>query len=148
MRLVGTCLLGFLTLAGCSRTYLPRGDVEAGRVAFQEMGCPACHRVRGEAFPAPVADPPLPFVLGSAGDRKSREYLAESIIAPSHQFARPQPRLLSEHPFGGVEAQEYKNVREGDESRMGDCGDNLTVRRWLDLVEFLDAVQKRPPGRE
>jgi hypothetical protein len=44
--------------------------------------------------------------------------------------------------------EEYANIREGDESRMGGYNDNLTVRQWLDLVAFLDAVQKNRLGGE
>lgn len=43
---------------------LPEGDVERGREAFLELRCNACHRVRGLELPPPVADPPVPVVLG------------------------------------------------------------------------------------
>jgi hypothetical protein len=149
MRILGPfLLLGSLTLAGCSGPYLPEGDAEAGRLAFRQLGCHACHQVLGERFPEPVAQPPIPFALGSPNDPKSRQYLAESIIAPSHRLARPRPKLLSKHPAGRIADQEYENIGEGDESRMGDYNDILTVREWLDLVTFLDAVQKKPFSRE
>jgi len=151
MRFLGPfLLLGSLILVGCSGPYLPEGEAEAGRVAFQRLGCHACHRVFGESFPEPVAQPPVPFLLASPNDQKSRQYLAESIITPSHRFARPVPKSAfgSEHPAARIGVQKYENIREDDESRMGDYNDNPTVREWLDLVAFLDAVQKQRLGGE
>ncbi len=131
-----------LALLGCTgRIHLPDGDVQRGRVAFAELGCHACHRVAGENFPDPVADPPIPFVLGSPVRQKSRHYLAESIVAPSHQFAQPPSVAVGDPPMV-VETVRYENIREGSESRMGTQNDRLTVQQWLDLVAFLDAVQR------
>lgn len=131
---------------GCSssRLYLPEGDAQAGRQAFLDRGCYACHRVEGESFPEPVATPPVPVVLGSSRNRKTRAYLAESIIAPSHRFARPQPRPVGDPPQV-MEWPEYKDIRDydGDESRMGDYNQALTVKQWLDLVAFLEHCQSQ-----
>ncbi len=43
---------------------LPEGDVEAGKAAFVELQCNACHEVRGIELPGPVAEPPVPVALG------------------------------------------------------------------------------------
>ena len=139
------CLVVFF-LAGCQQIHIPEGDVEAGRDAFLELDCHACHRVRGEDFPAPVASPPLPFVLGARGEGKSRAYLAESIIAPSHRFARPPRQYVATEPPMLISEAEYENVREGDKSRMWDYRETMTVRQMLDLVAFLES--KYSPGRE
>lgn len=134
---VAAILMG--ALAACSAgPFLPEGNAAAGRQAFADLGCHACHRVHGEDFPEPVAQPPLPFQLGSPANPKTRGYLAESIIAPSHDFARKAPVYTEP---GIVGEREYKNVRLGDESRMGTFNDHLTVQQWLDLVAFLDSVQ-------
>ncbi len=141
MRIVSrSWLLLYASLLGCTGPFLPEGDAEAGRIAFQDLGCVACHRVRGEGFPEPVADPPVPFVLGT-GPSKSRRYLAESIIAPSHRFARPLARSVGDPPML-VEQPEYENIREGAHSRMGDYSDTMSVRQWLDLIAFLESVQR------
>ncbi len=130
-----------LFLVGCARgPFLPEGNVAAGRQAFSDLGCHACHRVQGESFPEPVAQPPVPFALGSPTNPKSRQYLAESIIAPSHKFARKAPVYTEP---GVVVDRYYEDIREGDESRMGSFNDHLTVQQWLDLVTFLASVQER-----
>jgi len=139
-------LVALISLSGCQPIYLSGGDAEAGRAAFQKLGCHSCHRVEGESFPEPVAQPPVPVTLGTRQDPKTRKYLAESILAPSHRFARPRVFTPSDPPLL-LEETEYENIREGSESRMGDYNDTLTVRQWLDLVAFLEAVQSSPLGK-
>ena len=40
-----------------STVVLPKGDVQAGRKAFQDLKCHVCHRVSGESgFAAPIAE--------------------------------------------------------------------------------------------
>jgi mono/diheme cytochrome c family protein len=40
-----------------STIVLPKGDVQAGRKAFQDLKCHVCHRVSGESgFAAPIAE--------------------------------------------------------------------------------------------
>lgn len=134
--------LGFL--AGCRSLELPQGDPERGRVVFAEKGCNACHRVMGESFAEPVADPPVPVMLGNPSNRKSRRYIAESIIYPSHEMARPQPRATGD-PAMVVDRPVYANIQSGGLSRMGSYNDYLTVREWLDLVAYLEAMQNRNP---
>ena len=137
-------IVGALVLAvGCGPSlYLPEGDAEAGRKAFAALECHHCHSVLGEDFPAPVADPPVPFVLGSPMEKKSRQYLAESIIAPSHRFAKPRPEIIYDSPPVIVE-RKYENIKEGEKSRMGDFDDAMTVGEWFDLVAYLDSLQNR-----
>lgn len=142
---------GFLVVAlalsaACSRGLeLPGGDADRGRQVFMDLQCHTCHRVLGETLPDPVADPAVPVVLGNPADRKTRAYLAESIIAPSHQFARPRPDVIySEPPI--VRQREYEDIREGELSRMGDFGEVMTVRHLIDLVAYLESMQERSPG--
>ena len=110
--------------------YLPEGDAGAGRQAFEALACYQCHNVFAEDFPAPEADPPVPVVLGPPMNRKSRQYLAESIIAPSHRFARPRPEIFAYEP-PMVRQREYENIKEGEVSRMGDFNDTLMVGEWI-----------------
>lgn len=126
---------------GCAQTrksssgfHLPSGDPQRGQALFVDMKCHACHRVQGVDLPAPVADPPVPVVLGGIvyGVRTDGE-LAASIIDPSHRLA-PGYRVTE--------------VASGTElSRMGDFTEVMTVRDLVDLVAFLQAhydVRQRP----
>lgn len=135
-------IMGVLILAtACDSPglYIPEGDAEAGREVFATLECHSCHRVLAENFPAPIADPPVPVVLGSPMDKKSRTYLAESILASSHSFAKPREEII-----GLVILQPtYEDIGEGGESRMGDYKDAMTVKQWVDLVAYLDALQNR-----
>lgn len=131
-----------LAVACSDGLYVPEGDAEAGREVFAALECHHCHEVLGEDFPAPAADPPVPVVLGSPTGGKSRQYLAESIIAPSHRFAQAPLEIVSYDP-PQVGRPEYENIREGEESRMGDFNDALTVGEWCDLVAYLESLQAR-----
>jgi hypothetical protein len=100
--------------------FFPEGDATAGREVFLAMSCHSCHEVPGETFPAPVAQPPVPVPLDATVARKSREQLAEAILAPSH------------------------TIREGaadadlpELSRMGDYTETLTVAQLIDLVAYI-----------
>jgi L-cysteine S-thiosulfotransferase len=132
--------------SACSRgIYLPEGDAGAGRLVFSELECYQCHRVAEEDFPAPTIDPPVPVVLGSPLNRKSRNYLAESIIAPSHRFAKPPRERVYSEPLL-YRQLDYKNIAEGSDSRMNDFNESMTVSQLVDLVAYLDSLQNRKPG--
>lgn len=110
---------------------LPDGDVERGKEAFLELKCNACHQVRGVDLPAPVADPPVPVALGGIVDyRPTDGRFVTSIINPSHKIARGFPEEL---------------VKSGDESRMADYSDVMTVRQLVDLVAFLHTLYEYSP---
>jgi mono/diheme cytochrome c family protein len=64
-------LLVALVLAGC--------DVDAGRRAFADLGCPACHHVQGEQFGAATGIGPD---LTGMGSHHPPEYFVESILNP------------------------------------------------------------------
>jgi hypothetical protein len=102
---------------------LPDGDIELGKEAFLELRCNACHKVQGLDLPPPVADPPVPVVLGGAVDYQPTDgRFVTSIINPSHKLASGYPEEL---------------LRSGSESRMADYSDVMTVRKLVDLVAFL-----------
>jgi mono/diheme cytochrome c family protein len=70
--LVGLVCASLLTFA-CARKAetekvaapaLPEGDPQAGKVAFQDLRCWACHEIYGGDMPKPVAQPPMPVYLG------------------------------------------------------------------------------------
>lgn len=137
--------LSFLALgffAACQGIDLPRGDAQHGRVVFAERGCGSCHRVWGEALPSPVAQPPVQVVLGDPQNRKTIQYLAESIINPSHRLAHPPARPVGD-PGMILEQTEYEDMTSGGLSRMGESNHYLSVEDWIDLVAYLDAMQNR-----
>ena len=128
-------------LAACSQESpygfrLPDGDPAAGRQAFVELGCNACHEVAGV---------PIEYLEGLAhvqlGGKTThlRTYgeLVTSIINPSHKIAR-------QHRENGA-------VLEG-ESLMTYLYLNqiMTVQELIDLVAFLQPtyeVEPPPPAK-
>jgi hypothetical protein len=122
---------------GSAGFHLPDGDPEKGKAVFLALRCHTCHRVEGMDFPAPVASPPVPVVLGGEIPQPRTDgELVAAIIDPSHKLA---PGYKKE------------SVKGGDLSRMGDFSDALTVRELVDLVAFLQSrykvVAPPPPMR-
>lgn len=131
-------LLGAVAaLMACSSNnpsvFLPEGDAEAGRAVFSQFECYTCHEVKGDDFPAPTVITPTYVSLGAGQGDESRAYLAESIIAPSHQFATPKP------PDGKTAGD--VNIMSGRASRMTDFTDRMTVRQLIDVTTYLKSLQ-------
>ncbi len=131
-------LLGAVAgLMACSNEspslFLPEGDAVAGRAVFSQFECYTCHEVKGDQFPAPTVITPTYVTLGAVSESRSRAYLAESIIAPSHRFATPRP------PDGKTAGD--VNIMSGNISRMTDFSDRMTVRQLLDLTTYLESLQ-------
>jgi mono/diheme cytochrome c family protein len=138
-----------LALCGCEAPHksargfhLPEGDPVRGRAAFVELRCSSCHSVDGVDLPRPVADPPLPFVLGDASASGFTDgELVTAILDPSHDITQASPA----------------GVQSGRLSRMGDFNEAMTVRQLVDLVAFLQqhtqarmdapVAAARPPAR-
>src|SRR5215470_11766399 len=57
----------------------PPGDPRVGRDLFARLGCPTCHVVGGESFPAPTGVGPE---LTGMGSHHPAGYFAESIVNP------------------------------------------------------------------
>lgn len=139
LRFLVPLALAALTVFACSAPErspagfrLPEGDVERGREAFVELKCNACHQVRGVDLPGPVADPPVPAVLGGAAASQPTDgKFVTSIINPSHDVGRYPEEL----------------VKSGDQSRMADYSDVMTVRQLVDIVAFLHAHTTYTPTR-
>jgi len=111
---------------------LPDGDAARGQAAFVDLKCNACHRVQGLDLPAPIADPPVPVPLGGSVDYQPTDgKFVTSIINPSHKVGRYPEEL----------------VKSGDESRMADYSDVMTVRQLVDLVAFLHSRYTYVPTR-
>ena len=138
--MIGVALLGALSL-GCAQGrksaagfHMPDGDPTRGEAVFADLKCHSCHEVTGANHPAPVADPPVPVVLGGQVHRQRTDgELAAAIVDPSHWIATP---ALSE-------------VRSGKLSRMGDFSESMTVRDLVDVVAYLqsryEVVAPPPP---
>jgi mono/diheme cytochrome c family protein len=140
----GVFIAGLAVLAGVSCAppeksasgfRLPDGDPAAGRASFEELKCNACHRVKGIELKLepPVADPPVPVELGGLVDYQPTDgRFVTSIINPSHRLAPGFPEEL---------------IKSGDESRMADYSDVMTVRELVDLVAFLHTLYDYSPPR-
>ncbi len=112
-----------------STVVLPRGDVQAGRQAFQDLKCHSCHRVSGErGFAAPVAELRGPD-LNALLQLQETSDLAAAIIAPSHS--------LSIRTSEAVKAQLSKMGL----SPMGDFSRAMTVHQLADLLAYLRSVR-------
>jgi len=107
---------------------VPPGDVSAGRRAFHDLRCTACHAVPSEAaFPAPVsASPGPPFDRRLS--RADPSYLLASMVTPSHAIStRMDPRARAS--------------MEGVLSPMGDFSEVMTVRQLIDLHAYLRSIE-------
>lgn len=134
-------VVSLAAVAGCSGRHsgaglrLPDGDPARGQEVFVSLKCHICHRVADLDLPAPTANPPVPVVLGGEVPHvKTDGELLTSIINPSHRIP---PAFKPEF------------VKIGDQSRMPDYGDVMTVREAVDLVAFLQTRYKvvRPGGK-
>lgn len=113
--------------AGCtgrrspSQFSLPPGNVDAGKAAFVDLKCYACHTVEGVELPAPASAAPVKL-----GGRKplppTTGDLSTDIIMPSSHFAEGYPA---------------SQVQEGAASKMPDFTRQITIRQLADLVAFL-----------
>lgn len=102
---------------------LPEGDIDAGKAAFLELQCNACHQVKGLDLPGPVAEPPVPVAIGGSVDYQPTDgKFVTSVINPSHKLAPGFPK---------------QHVESGGISRMADYSDVMTVHQLVDLVAFL-----------
>ena len=102
-----------------------------GRAVFMELGCHECHKVAGEDFPAPTADPPVPVALGgTVHEIRTDGYLVTSMIKPSHKLAGyPKDQVATE-----------------GKSRMPDETEAMTVRQLVDLGAYLQSRYKVVPA--
>jgi hypothetical protein len=107
---------------------LPAGDVGAGRQAFMDLRCTACHAVPSEpAFPAPVSVSPGPPIDARLAGRDV-SYVLTAIMSPSH--------AMSTNTSAAVRAR-----LEGTLSPMGDFSQVRTVRQLIDLHAYVRSVK-------
>ena len=101
------------------------GDPARGQEAFVDLRCTSCHEVDGleDVLPRPTAVPAVGVKLGGLAMREPTDgELVTSIINPSHRL----------YPAG-----EEERITSGDQSRMANLNEVMTVQQLLDLVAFL-----------
>jgi hypothetical protein len=107
---------------------LPPGDSAAGRQAFQDLRCTACHAVPSEPdFPTPISanpGPPLDRRLAN----QDVSYLLASILTPSHALSMDMSDAV-------------RDRLEGTLSPMGDFSHVMTVRQLVDVHAFVVSLQ-------
>jgi hypothetical protein len=104
---------------------LPEGDLEAGKLAFQELACTTCHDVVGVPLEAPGERPDSIVTLGGEVTRvETYGQLVTSIVNPSHRISGRYPR---------------EKVAHGDVSMMANFNDLMTVAQLIDLTAFLQS---------
>lgn len=128
-------LTGMLVLAGCeqnpSEFALPEGDIEAGKIAFQELGCHRCHSVAGEIEQMASEQADVQFRIGGTSTRlRSYADLVTSIINPNHRVSR----------FIGSEGL----VDEEGDSRMPSHNEMMSVQQLVDITTFLQTTYDLP----
>ena len=107
---------------------LPAGDVQAGRQAFLDLKCTACHLVPSEPkFPPPVSANPGPPIDARLADR-DLSYLTTAIVSPSHEISSNT-------------SVEVRASLEGVLSAMGDYSSAMTVRQLVDLSAYLHSIK-------
>ena len=105
---------------------LPDGNADAGKTAFVDLGCHACHQLDG--IDAKFEGTPVVSVRLGGETTRVRTYgdLVTSIINPSHRLATG---LAPE-----VVAPEGKSLMEA-----AALNDRMTVRQLTDLVALLQS---------
>jgi hypothetical protein len=107
---------------------MPAGDAAAGRQAFLDLRCTACHAVPSEpGFPAPVSANPGPPVDAQVAGRDV-SYLLTAIVSPSHELS---PNM----------SEDVRSNLEGVLSPMGDFSRVMTVRQLVDLSAFVRSAK-------
>jgi len=112
--------------AAIERLSLPEGDAEKGRQSFIALKCNVCHEVRGDVTMEKTSAAKPGPKLGVAQSRYKSDFLADSIVFPSHAI---KPGTQTPDSVKGV-------------SRMGDFSDTMTVRELADLVAYLKSLDE------
>jgi hypothetical protein len=101
-----------------AKLVVPAGDAVAGRQAFHDLKCYACHNVPGDAdMPKPYSYHRGPDIGPRQADQPP-EMLADSIVSPSHVL-----------PPG----------EKGGSSPMGNYRSTMTVEQLIDVVAYIRA---------
>lgn len=135
---IGFMLIGLIILASScnqqSRGFaLPAGDIERGKIIYQELACDDCHSISGISWKG--YDESLKIGLGGEVTwLKTYGELVTSVINPSHRIAKSYEQANSD--IDGIsEMRNYNYV--------------MTVQELIDIVTFLQSEYKVvPPNTE
>ena len=134
-----TAVTGFMavlvmSISGCAYTPIfgfpaEAGDTVAGRQAFIDHQCHACHSIAGERLPPLAgADSPILELGGETIYAKNYADLMTSVINPDHRISeRYRDQLLRQGMLPAETPMPQPHV------------DTMTVRQLIDLVAFLDS---------
>lgn len=120
-------------LSGCNPEargfVLPKGNAEAGKQAFQRIGCHQCHSIANEVDKDASGNAEIHFKLGGETTRV-RTYgdLVTSIINPNHKIS------------GYI--KEEANLDEEGNTRMPSHNEVMTVQELIDLTTYLQSTYK------
>ena len=153
-----TLLIGLtmVVLSGCQPDpntgegfSLPKGDAAAGKIAFVDLACNACHSI-ADIEQLPSNDTALPHIKLGGTVRNVKAYggLVTSIINPSHKVITTFTSHSSEqvvtpsttHPSRIVMKRKDQEVIKSEDgsSKMRSYNDIMTVTQLVDLVTFLE----------
>jgi hypothetical protein len=108
---------------------LPPGDVEAGKVAFRELGCVNCHSV-ADSVEFPMPDNPQEWHVVLGGEVHVVKTYGELVTAVIH-------------PSESVRPEVHKTLVNADgQSIMPDLTRQMTTRQMIDIVTFLQPQYK------
>ena len=136
---VSIMLLASLMLSACDQEMvanrgfsLPEGDAENGQFVFVELRCIECHTLANTDLSERQwqfeGERDLSVLLGGESTRlQTYGDLVTSIINPSHRIAK---------------GYAVDTVTDGEESKMLNYNDVLTVNELIDLVTFLKSKYK------
>ncbi|MGD8340769.1 MAG: cytochrome c [Gammaproteobacteria bacterium] len=132
IRMVATLALAAVA-TGCA--YQPRfgfpieqGSIEAGRQAFIDHGCHACHTVAGVRLPDPPGGAtPLLELGGETSNVKAYSELLTSIINPNHRISERYSEQIGDRALAPLTSPMPAHI------------DTMTVRQVIDIVAFLDS---------
>jgi len=116
---------------------LPTGNADAGKAAFLQLECHACHAVRGiEQLPVADGKPRMTIALGGEVNRiQTYGELVTSTINPSHRLARVIPGTQT----SGVASSDTQV------SPMTNYNQIMTVQQLIDLTTYLQSLYKLRP---
>ena len=108
---------------------LPAGDLEAGKLVFQELSGTTCHDVAGVPMRSLGERRSSIVTLGGEVPRvDSYGQLGTSIVNPSHRISGRCSR---------------EDVTEDEKSRMTNFNDVMTVAQLIDITAFLQSRHER-----
>lgn len=137
--IIGLSILAWcLVLSGCGGGpksgkgfTLPDGDIKRGEAAFTNFRCHECHTVRGVSLPKLDTETTDRIPRGGEVNRiETYGQLVTSTINPSHKLAKGFPQ---------------ERIANGDQSKMKNYNDVLTVSELIDLVDFLQSHYRLKP---